>query len=91
MTFVWFRWRLLVACLLAGLIFPTVTFFQALHRATQLAQADEMAADYLREATLSPVTLGILGLWTAEIAVLLYAVSLLVLFIRERREKRGPA
>jgi hypothetical protein len=91
MTFVWFRWRVLVACLLAGLIFPAITFFQALHRATQLAQADEMAADYLREATLSPATLGILGLWTAEIALLLYAVSLLVLFIRERRDKRGAA
>jgi hypothetical protein len=56
-----------------------------------LAQADEVSAEYLREATFSPETLGTLGLWALEIAVLLYAVSLLVLFIKERREKRGAA
>jgi hypothetical protein len=90
MKFVWFRWRLLVVCLVAGLVLPTVTLVQALHRATQFAQADEVSADYLREATLSPETLGALGLWALEIGVLLYAVVLLVLFVKERRE-RGAA
>jgi hypothetical protein len=89
LTFVWFRWRLLVACLVAGLILPAVTVVQVLHRATQLAQADEVSADSLREATFSLETLGTLALWTLEIALVLYAVSVLVLFIRERREKRG--
>ena len=91
MRFAWFRWRLLVVCLVAGLVLPVVTVIQVLGRATKLAAADEVSADYLREATFSPETLATLALWWVEIAVLLYGLSLLVLFIKERRGNRGAA
>ena len=91
MRFAWFRWRLLVVCLVAGLVLPVVTVIQVLGRAAKLAGADEVSADYLREATFSPETLATLALWWVEIAVLLYGLSLLVLFIKERRGNRGGA
>ena len=96
----WIRWRLVVICLAAGGVLPIVTIIQALvnvHRirssgaSAQARGAAQAAADYLMGATFSFDTLGTLALWGAEIAVLLYGISLAVVYLRYRlkREQNG--
>ena len=91
MKFSWLRWRLFLACLAAGLILPVVTVVQALHRAEELRIKSQQAGDYLHAATLSPDTFIALTIWTLEIALGLYLISLLFLFVRHRSQERSAA
>ena len=96
----WIRWRLVAICLAAGAVLPLVTITEALinvHRirsagtSAEERRAAQAGADYLMGATFSFDTLGTLALWGAEIAVLLYGLSLAVIYLRNRlkREQHG--
>ena len=76
---------------MAGLVLPIVTVVQALSYAKELGQKSQLAGNYLREATFSPDTLVPLAIWTVEIGVVLYFISLLLLVILEHRDKQGAA
>jgi hypothetical protein len=72
MKFSWSRWRLLVACLTAGLVLPVITVVQALRRAEALRAKNQLAGEYLRTATFGSDTVITLAIWTLEIAAALY-------------------
>jgi len=46
-----------------------------------------MSADYLEGATFSFDTLGTLALWGLEIAVLIYGLSVAVIYLRSRLKR----
>jgi hypothetical protein len=93
MKFKWVRWWLLVACLAVAAVPQLVIIGQALLNARKIrsmgssaetVRAAGSAADYLVRATFSFDTLGSLALWTLELTLLLYVLSLAVLYVRFR-------